>query len=40
MAQTEEYMAAFVAKFGPISIALDDMSQLWFPYKSGIVQGC
>jgi len=38
--QTEEYMAAFVAKFGPVSIALDDMPQLWFPYKGGIMKGC
>ena len=29
--RTEEYMAAFVAKYGPVSIALDDMGQLWFP---------
>lgn len=33
-------MAAFVAKFGPVSIALDDMPQLWFPYKGGVMTGC
>jgi cathepsin L len=38
--QSEVYIAAFVAKYGPVSIALDDMSQLWFPYKSGIMTGC
>jgi hypothetical protein len=26
--QSEAYMAAFVAKYGPISIALDDMAQV------------
>lgn len=37
---TCRYMAAFVAKYGPVSIALDDMPQLWFPYKGGIMKGC
>ena len=27
-------------RYGPISIALDDMPQLWFPYKGGIMTGC
>ena len=25
---------------GPVSIALDDMGMLWFPYKGGIMTGC
>ena len=37
---TCRYKAAFVAKYGPVSIALDDMPQLWFPYKGGIMKGC
>ena len=38
--KSEAYMAAFVAKYGPVSIGLDDMPQLWFPYNGGIMTGC
>ena len=37
---SEVYIAAFVAKFGPVSVALDDMPLLWFPYAGGIMRGC
>jgi len=36
----EDYLAAFVAKYGPVSINVDAMAQLWQPYKGGIVSGC
>jgi|TARA_B110000208_G_C11539238_1_gene347318 hypothetical protein len=29
----EDYLSAFVAKYGPVSINVDAMSQLWQPYK-------
>ena len=38
--RTEEAMAATVAKYGPVSIALDAMTQIWWPYKGGIVSNC
>ena len=38
--RTEEAMAATVAKYGPISIALDAMTQIWWPYTGGIVSNC
>ena len=36
----EAYLAAFVAKYGPVSINVDAMAQLWQPYVTGIVSGC
>eukprot|EP01060_Flectonema_neradi_P026742 TRINITY_DN35_c0_g1_i1.p1 TRINITY_DN35_c0_g1~~TRINITY_DN35_c0_g1_i1.p1 ORF type:complete len:786 (+),score=185.26 TRINITY_DN35_c0_g1_i1:1640-3997(+) len=38
--RTEDAMAATVAKYGPISIALDAMTQIWWPYTGGIVSNC
>eukprot|EP01083_Nonionella_stella_P283078 963410_1 len=38
----ETAMAAYVANYGPISISLDAMTQIWWPYSdsSGIMTGC
>ena len=36
----EEYLAAFVAEHGPVSISLDAMTQLWWSYKGGVMTGC
>jgi len=36
----EDKMAAYVAQYGPLSVSLDAMTQLWWPYKSGIMKGC
>lgn len=38
----EDAMAAYVASYGPISISLDAMTQLWWPYtdSSGVMTGC
>jgi len=38
--QDEEVMAAWVAKFGPLSVSIDAMTQLWWPYTGGIMTGC
>jgi len=38
--KTETAIMAYVANFGPVSISLDDMTQLWWPYKRGIMTGC
>eukprot|EP01064_Diplonema_japonicum_P010937 TRINITY_DN1817_c0_g2_i1.p1 TRINITY_DN1817_c0_g2~~TRINITY_DN1817_c0_g2_i1.p1 ORF type:complete len:781 (+),score=216.57 TRINITY_DN1817_c0_g2_i1:53-2395(+) len=37
---SEDAMAAAVAKYGPMSISLDAMTQLWWPYTGGIMTGC
>ena len=36
----EEQLAAYVATYGPISVSLDAMTQLWWPYASGVMTGC
>lgn len=33
-------MAAYVAKYGPVSILVDAMTTLWWPYQGGIMTGC
>lgn len=38
--QDEEIMAAWVAKYGPLSVSIDAMTQLWWPYTGGIMTGC
>jgi C1A family cysteine protease len=39
-AAAEEQMKAYVANVGPLSISLDAMTQLWWPYKGGVMTGC
>ena len=36
----EEYLAAFVAKYGPVAINVDAMTQIWWPYAGGVMTGC
>jgi len=36
----EAVMAAWVAKNGPVSVSVDAMTQLWWPYRGGILDGC
>jgi len=36
----EDKMAAWVTKNGPLSISIDAMTQLWWPYTSGIISTC
>jgi cysteine peptidase B len=36
----EEVMAAWVAKNGPLSVSVDAMTNLWWPYSGGIMSGC
>lgn len=38
--QDKEIMAAWVAKHGPLSVSIDAMTQLWWPYTGGIMTGC
>ena len=33
-------MASWVASNGPLSVSLDAMTQLWWPYTGGIMTGC
>ena len=40
IAQDEVSMAQYVAEHGPISICVDAMTQLWWPYTGGIMKGC
>ena len=37
---TEIEMKAWLAAYGPVSILVDAMTQLWWPYVSGIMTGC
>jgi C1A family cysteine protease len=39
-AATEQQMMAYIANSGPLSISLDAMTQLWWPYKGGVMTGC
>jgi len=36
----EGVMAAWVANNGPLSVLVDAMTQLWWPYTGGIMTGC
>ena len=38
----EDAMATYVANYGPISISLDAMTQIWWPYTSdsGVIKSC
>eukprot|EP00911_Craspedida_sp_UC1_P001550 UC1_evm1s1171 len=36
----EDAIAAYVAQHGPVSISVDAMTQLWWPYSGGIMKGC
>ena len=36
----EDKMAAWVTKNGPLFISIDAMTQLWWPYTSGIISTC
>jgi len=36
----EDEVAAYVAQHGPVSISVDAMTQLWWPYTGGIMDGC
>jgi len=36
----EAIMAAWLAQNGPLSISVDAMTQLWWPYTGGIMTGC
>lgn len=38
--QDEDIMAAWVAKYGPLSVSIDAMTQLWWAYTGGIMTGC
>lgn len=38
--QDEDSVAAYVAQHGPVSISVDAMTQLWWVYKGGIMDGC
>eukprot|EP01064_Diplonema_japonicum_P037856 TRINITY_DN8_c0_g1_i10.p1 TRINITY_DN8_c0_g1~~TRINITY_DN8_c0_g1_i10.p1 ORF type:complete len:778 (+),score=266.13 TRINITY_DN8_c0_g1_i10:57-2390(+) len=37
---SEDAMAAALVKYGPVSITVDAMTQLWWPYTGGIMTGC
>lgn len=39
-AATEAALAAWLAAYGPVSILVDAMTQLWWPYTGGIMTGC
>jgi Na+(H+)/acetate symporter ActP len=39
-AATEAALAAWVAAYGPVSILVDAMTQLWWTYTGGIMTGC
>jgi cysteine peptidase B len=36
----EAELAAWLAAFGPVSILVDDMTQLWWTYVGGVMKGC
>ena len=38
--QLFSYLAAFVAKYGPVAINVDAMTQIWWPYAGGVMTGC
>ena len=40
VASNEDAMAQYVAEFSPLSICVDAMTQLWWPYTGGIMTGC
>ena len=40
VASNESAMAAYVTSHGPLSITVDAMTQLWWPYTGGIMKGC
>eukprot|EP01065_Artemidia_motanka_P023542 TRINITY_DN2817_c0_g1_i1.p1 TRINITY_DN2817_c0_g1~~TRINITY_DN2817_c0_g1_i1.p1 ORF type:complete len:787 (+),score=161.39 TRINITY_DN2817_c0_g1_i1:52-2361(+) len=40
VAKDEDAMAAYVAQHGPLSVCVDAMTQLWWPYTGGIMTGC
>jgi C1A family cysteine protease len=37
---SEDNLMAFVAQYGPVAINVDAMTQLWWSYKGGIMDGC
>ena len=39
-AAVEAALAAWLAAYGPVSILVDAMTQLWWPYTGGIMRGC
>lgn len=39
-AQREDEMQKYIAMYGPISVSLDAMTQIWWSYTGGIVTGC
>lgn len=39
-AATEAALEAWLAAYGPVSIIVDAMTQLWWPYTGGIMTGC
>lgn len=36
----EDNIMAYVAQYGPVAVNVDAMTQLWWPYKGGIMDGC
>eukprot|EP01003_Olkasia_polycarbonata_P003961 NODE_285_length_1047_cov_62.924850_g243_i0.p1 GENE.NODE_285_length_1047_cov_62.924850_g243_i0~~NODE_285_length_1047_cov_62.924850_g243_i0.p1 ORF type:complete len:252 (+),score=79.01 NODE_285_length_1047_cov_62.924850_g243_i0:24-758(+) len=38
--QNEDQIAAFVAQYGPVSISIFAMTDIWWPYTGGIMEGC
>eukprot|EP01006_Ploeotia_vitrea_P011728 TRINITY_DN31166_c0_g1_i1.p1 TRINITY_DN31166_c0_g1~~TRINITY_DN31166_c0_g1_i1.p1 ORF type:complete len:442 (+),score=44.57 TRINITY_DN31166_c0_g1_i1:110-1327(+) len=40
IAHDEDQMAAAVAQIGPVSVSLDAMTQIWWPYHGGIMSTC
>eukprot|EP01065_Artemidia_motanka_P047909 TRINITY_DN75_c0_g1_i2.p1 TRINITY_DN75_c0_g1~~TRINITY_DN75_c0_g1_i2.p1 ORF type:complete len:760 (+),score=179.49 TRINITY_DN75_c0_g1_i2:91-2370(+) len=40
VAHDEDAMAEYVANHGPLSVCVDAMTQLWWPYTGGIMTGC
>ena len=36
----EAELGAWLAAFGPVSILVDDMTQLWWTYVGGVMKGC
>jgi len=38
--EREEEMQKYIALYGPVSVSLDAMTQIWWSYTGGIVTGC